>query len=33
MERYGTVSKNTRKRADGAVGESGFQLEKQFLLK
>ncbi len=33
MECYGTVGKNTRKRANGAVGESGFQLEKQFLLK
>ena len=33
MECYGTVGKNTRKRADGAVGESEFQLEKQFLLK
>ena len=27
------LAKSTRKRANGAVGESGFQLEKQFLLK
>lgn len=33
MEFYGTVGENACKRVDGAIGESGFQLEKQFLLK
>ena len=33
MEFYGTVGENACKRADGAIGENGFQLEKQFLLK
>ena len=33
MEFYGTVGENACKRADGAIGESGFQPEKQFLLK
>ena len=30
MEFYGTVGENACKRADGTIGESGFQLENSF---